>query len=160
MKEISLTQDKVALVDDEDFDKLNQFKWCANKIGNRYYAVRGSQVNKKSKSILMHREIMNTPKYLQVDHKDNDSLNNQKDNLRVCTNQQNNQNKKHSYKNNKCKIKGVCWDRNNKKFIAQIMINGKTKYLGGFNILGDADSAYRMAEEKYFGEFARVLSNV
>ena len=57
-------------------------------------------------------------------------------------------------KNNKLGIKGVHWDRNAKKFRAQIHVNKKQIHLGCFNVLGDADSAYRKAEEKYFGEFA------
>lgn len=68
MKEIKLTQGKVALVDDEDFEYLNQWKWHAMKIKNAYYAKRSVEINGKSKSILMHRIIMNTPDNLQIDH--------------------------------------------------------------------------------------------
>lgn len=91
MKEIPLTQGKVALVDDEDFELLNQLNWYAykNKTGN-YYAVRNYSAEKgKRKIILMHREIMDAPKGIQVDHRNGDGLYNQKENLRLATHQQN-----------------------------------------------------------------------
>ena len=103
----------------------------------------------------MHREIMNTPTHLQIDHINGNTLDNRKENLRICTNQQNGFNKKNPLKNNKLGIKGVCWHKKIKKFMASIKINDKSIHLGYFNVLGDADSAYRIAELKYFGEFAR-----
>lgn len=156
MKEIPLTQGKVAIVDDEDFEKLNQFRWCAMKHRNTFYASRHSAtLNGKRNTIRMHRVIVNADKGVQVDHKNGLGLDNRKENLRLATNQQNQQNKKYPNKNNKLNVKGVCWHRREKKFRAQICINSKIVHLGSFNVLGDADSAYRIAEEKYFGEFAR-----
>ncbi len=82
-------------------------------------------------------------------------LDNQRKNIRLCTNQQNQFNKL-VHKNNKLGIKGVCWRENKKKFQSAIQIAGKTIHLGYFNVLGDADSVHRIAEEKYYKEFARV----
>lgn len=158
MKTILLTQNKIALVDDEDYERLNQFKWYAKREGNTLYAVRGSKRldgKGKQKLIRMHRVIMNASKGNQVDHRFGNGLDNRKENLRMCTNQQNAHNRKQPQKNNKLGIKGVCWDEKLKKFKAGIKFNGKSIHLGYFNVLGDADSAYRIAEEKYFGEFAR-----
>jgi len=62
-------------------------------------------------------------------------------------------------KNNKLGIKGVCWHKGARKFQSQIIYYGEKIYLGCFNVLGDADSAYRISEEKYFGEFARKYEN-
>lgn len=156
-KEIQLTQGKIALVDDEDFEKLNQYKWCATKYGNNFRAERRCLVNGKSKIKRMHREITNAPKHLEVDHKDGNGLNNQKINLRICTHQENGFNQTKPRKNNKLGIKGVCWHKIAEKFQAQIQVNGKGIYLGLFSVLGDADDAYRRAEKKYFGEFARRI---
>lgn len=158
MKQISLTQNKVALVDDEDYERLSQFKWHAWWNGYRWYAKRNNKnhhINRES--TLMHREIMNAPKGVQVDHRNGNGLFNLKENLRFVTNQQNAFNKKSAHKNNKLRIKGVSWNKEKKKFQAQIMLNYKRIHIGYFNVLGDADSAYRIAEEKYFGEFARVV---
>ena len=81
--------------------------------------------------------------------------NRRKENLRLCTHQQNQFNQKNPRKNNKLGIKGVCWHKGVRKFQVTMRINAKNKHLGYYNVLGDADSAYRIAEEKYFGEFAR-----
>ncbi len=155
MKKIQLTQGKVALVDDEDFEKLSVFKWYAHWNGGKWYAVRSS--NGKQKRFYMHREILNITIGIQGDHRSGDGLDNRRENLRFCTNQQNAFNQKNPHKDNKLGIKGVrrCEDR--KKFQARIKIDGKQIHLGCFNVMGDADSAYRIAEEKYFGEFARKV---
>jgi hypothetical protein len=80
MREIFLTQDKIALVDDEDFEYLNQWKWCANKGSNTFYAMR-------SGGIMMHRVLLNLSfgDKRVVDHIDRNGLNNQRKNIRVVT---------------------------------------------------------------------------
>lgn len=155
MKEIKLTQSKVTLVDDEDFKRLNRYKWCAWFDRRNYYAARNVYTGKKHIAVRMHREIINAPKNMQVDHIDGNTLNNCRLNLRLCTNQQNAFNRIHAQKNNKLGIKGVSWHKRNKKFQSRIKVNGKEICLGYYNIIGDADSAYRKAEIKYFGDFAR-----
>lgn len=158
MKQIMLTQDKIAIIDDDDFERLNHYKWHAWWSGYGWYVKRSNKnhhINRES--TLIHREIMNAPKNVQVDHINGDGLDNRKENLRFVTNQQNAFNKKSAHKNNKLGIKGVCWNKERKKFEAQIMLNYKRIHLGRFNVLGDADSAYRKAEEKHFGEFARAI---
>ena len=155
MKEIPLTQGKIALVDDEDFEGLNKFKWCASKSNNIFYAQRGVRNKGKFKSFLMHREIVNISDGELVDHRNGNGLDNQKINLRLATHKQNMQNQDHSHKDNQYGIKGVYWRESRRKFVARIKANGKVKQCGSFNVLGDADSAYRKAEVKYFGEFSR-----
>lgn len=155
MREISLTQGKVALVDDEDYEKLNYFSWSLISSPGKLYARRVIKVNNEQKAILMHREIMNAPKHMQVDHVNNDGLDNRKENLRLATNQQNKFNQKAAHKNNKLGIKGVRWHEKAKKFQARIQVDKKIMHLGLFDILADADQSYRIAENKYFGEFAR-----
>ena len=153
MKEIKLHNGMLAIVDDEDYEYCNQFKWYAVKSRNTFYAGR-APLDGNKKLILMHREILGVHGNLQVDHRNYNSLDNRKENMRVCTPQQNNQNQRCS-KRNKFGAKGVTWCKISKKFRARIATGEKRIHLGCFNVLGDADSAYRIAEEKYFGEFSR-----
>lgn len=152
MKEIKLTRGMVALVDDEDFEYLNQWKWRAIPNNKTFYSQRDVQVNNHRFSIKMHRLIMNTPDSMEVDHIDHNGLNNQKSNLRNCTRNENMRNK---ITWGKSKYKGVCHLRNN-KFLAHIRLSGKLNHLGTFLNEEDAARAYDRAALKYYGEFAHI----
>ena len=142
MKEIELTQGKVALVDDCDYEWLNKFKWCTVKKGGTYYAVRNVPKN-NSRLIYMHREILgDMPDGMDIDYIDGDGLNNQKANLRVVTRRQNSQNR-HIEKSSR--YPGVTWHKAGRKWQAQVCIDGKMKYLGLYQTEDDAFEAYRMA---------------
>lgn len=91
----------------------------------------------------------------EVDHIDLNRSNNKWDNLREATRSQNFGNR-HKYLNNKSKNKGVCWDKNANKWLAQIQINKKKIKLGRFSNIKDAKSAYEQAAAKYFKKFART----
>lgn len=158
MKEIKLTRGQVALVDDEDFDWLNQWKWyvCYRKGTNRFYARRSAWVDGKIIRIKMHRLILGlTDPKVQCDHKDGNGLNNQRENLRASTNQQNMQNIR---KKGGCssKYKGVSWYKRCQKFEAKIGMGGKKKSLGYFTDEVEAAKAYDTAAIKQFGEFAKL----
>lgn len=155
MKEIKLTQGKCAIVDDEDYEILNAFRWYAWCYAGLWYAKRNFWVNGKCKTVYMHRKILNAQQGIEIDHRNGNGLDNRKENLRLCTHRQNMCNKKQPRKGNKLGIKGVYWNKECKKFRAKIQSNGKTIHLGLFNVLDDADIAYRRAELKYFGEFTR-----
>jgi hypothetical protein len=157
MKEIQLTQGKVALVDDEDYEYLNQWKWYANKLGNKFYAVRNLRINKKYVgSILMHRLVANNNSKMHTDHCNGDSLDNRKENLRICNASENLMNQK-KHLNNKSGYKGVGKYNNNKsKFRSQISCNGKFIHLGYYKTKEDAAKAYNAAAIKYHGEFANL----
>jgi len=159
MKKIKLTQGKFTLVDDCDYEYLNQWKWYAHRCGNIFYAVRGSRKDecKKPKLIRMHRVIVQRMgmEFQEVDHIDMNGLNNQRFNLRVATHQENafNQNK---YKNNTSGHKGVDWYKPYQKWRTRIMVNGKNIHLGYFDDIDDAARAYNKAAMQHFGEFARL----
>ena len=156
MKEIQLTQGKVALVDDDMYDYLNQWKWYANNLNGKFYAVRNLRINKKYvKSILMHRFIMSTNKGLVVDHLNGDTLDNRKCNLRNCTHGENLKNQKISIKNTSG-YKGVSWNKNHKSYEAKINNNNITIQIGNFKNIIDAARAYNEAAVKYHGEFANL----
>lgn len=91
----------------------------------------------------------------QIDHIDKNPQNDSWQNLREATNQQNNANTGRQ-KNNTTGYKGVTWDKRNKKWRAQIMVNGRGIALGRFMCPAAAHMAYQIAANKYFGEFSRA----
>jgi hypothetical protein len=156
-KEIILTQGKVAIVDDDMYDYLNQWKWFANLQGKKFYA-RTNIPNKKGKrgSMLMHRLILNMlNSKLQVDHLNHYTLDNRKCNIRICTQSDNLKNRIIN-KNNSTGYKGVVYNKSNKKFIAKIGVNKNIIYIGCFIDPKDAAKAYNAAALKYHGEFANL----
>ena len=146
MKEIKLTQGKVTLVDDNDFEELNKHKWFARKDYNTFYVLRQSSTKGgiKRRTLLMHRIIMNCPEKLQIDHIDGDGLNNQKANLRVVTTRQNKQN---IHIKTASKYPGVSWHKTGKTWQANIRIGNRKRYLGMFEKEEDAYAAYLVAEK-------------
>ena len=156
LKRIPLTQGKYALVDDEDYGWLIQWKWHIHTSKNTpytYYAVRYNPKNPKQQ-ISMHRLIMNVTKEQRVDHKNRNGWDNRRSNLRFCTPTENNGNRianKHS-----SKYKGVGWYSRNKRWRARITFNKKQYFLGHFENENEAARAYNKGAVKYFGEFARL----
>lgn len=123
MKKILLTQGKYAIVDDEDYDRLNQHTWYASKKRSTWYSMRDIWNSKEKKKIRisMHREIMNVPVFdgnNYIDHKNHNGLDNRKENLRICTNSDNMLNMK--------KGNGSIWyDRTRDKWAGQLCIRYK-----------------------------------
>jgi len=157
MKEIKLTQGLKTQVDDEDFDRLNQFNWCAVKSGNTFYAMRRSLViDGKRESTLMHYEILGKSLGYVSDHIDGDGLNNRRNNLRLVTKRQNNQNRKNQIRGKTSKYPGVDWYKQKGKWRARIYIDGRTEHLGFFVSELDAFNVYHEAViangEKIVGE--------
>ena len=142
------------MVDDRDFDCLSKRVWrIAKGSSGIRYAVSSCQINNKPRKLWMHKLIMRPPDGMLIDHIDSDGLNNQRYNLRVCTNAQNVQNQR-IVRGGASRFKGVCWDKVNKKWHAKLGMNGRTFFLGRFQVEEDAAAAYDDAAEKYFGEFA------
>ncbi len=153
-KLLPLSQNKFAIIDAEDYDRLSNYKWCLSKAPHTNYALtRLKRKGSKRKALLMHRFILNAPSHLVVDHINHNGLDNRKQNLRLCTHVQNTQNRRPN-RNSFSKYKGVHWLKHRKKFIARIKINGKTTYIGIFKDEIDAAKAYDKKARKLFGEFA------
>jgi hypothetical protein len=155
MKTIPLTKGKFTIVDDDDYEYLNQWKWCVDTWG---YAVRSLSARyphkgKSKGSVSMHRVILDANIGQQVDHADLDKLNNQKYNLRFCTSRENKINRR-LFKNNTTGHKGVY--RRYGKFFAAICIDYKLRHLGTFETAADAANKYKEEAEKYHGDFIRL----
>lgn len=135
MKEIPLTKGYVTIVDDEDYDKLIQYKWFSQVCKKTVYARRSISKHKKS---AMHRDIFNHPKGFQIDHIDGNGLNNTRANLRVVTSRGNAQNKHIK----KWHLLGVVFDHHAKRWQSKICINGKSKHLGCFSTEQEASDKY------------------
>lgn len=156
MKEIQLTQGKVALVDDEDFKRVSQFKWQYLKVHGMEYAKRGKYELGKQSTQYMHVFILGEIPGMEIDHiKPSNSLNNQKSNLRHCTHSENMMNRRLN-KNGSSQYKGVSWHIINKKWRAQIQLNKKCIYIGYFTDETEAALAYNKKAVELFGEFARL----
>ena len=153
MKHIKLTQGKVAIVDDVDFERLNAFKWYALKDYNTFYAMRGSRINGRYARRRMHRDILNTPVGLETDHINRNGLDNRRENLRICNGAENRRNTI-KRKDNTSGFKGVAWDRANSKWQARIKVNSRQLFLGRFTTKELACKAYVDACNYYHGEFA------
>lgn len=152
MKEIPLTQGKVALVDDCDFERLSRFRWyAACNHGYGWYAVRCV----KRKHVYMHCEILNVQRGIRVDHKDGNGLHNWRNNLRPATSAQNMSNRGKQI-DNTSGYKGVTWSKDRSVWIAKIGVNGKSKYLGWFDDTESAARAYNDAALMYHREFAKL----
>jgi hypothetical protein len=144
---IPLTKGKYALVDFEDFQRVNQYDWFLNSKGYAYRLV-----NKKAE--LMHRFIMDVsdPK-IMIDHKYHNILDNRKAFLRTCNKSQNGMNRK-ANKISSSSFKGVYFHKLSNKWNAQIMLNGKNQSLGLFLKEEEAAKAYDAKATEIFGEFA------
>ena len=158
MKKIPLTRGKFALVDDEDFKSLSCFNWYFDKKEARRNIGHG----RNRTGVGMSRVIMGLGKYdpREVDHKDLNTLNNCRSNLRICTIRENSRNKgkykSHALKKCSSKYKGVTWNAWHKKWAVQICKNYENKHIGYFENEQEAARIYDKKAKELFGEFARV----
>lgn len=145
MKEITLTNGKIALVDDEDYEEISKYVWGFCKSGKTNgYASRWkwNPITKKTETTSMHRQIFNNPKGIIIDHINNNGLDNRRRNLRFANHSDNMKNKKPF---NGRKYKGIHFSKQYNKWTAQIRLNGKTKNLGIFETDIEAAKAYDKA---------------
>lgn len=157
LRRVNGTVRAYALVDDEDFEFINKWKWHVGKYG---YATRKiPRISPETvTNIMMHRVIVNPPNGMVTDHKNMKRLDNRRANLRVCTLTQNIWNKTINATNTSG-AKGVSWYLTHGKvgrWRASIRANGKVFFLGYFKLKSQAIAARKAATQKYHGEFART----
>jgi HNH endonuclease len=161
MQYIPLTKGKFAIVDDEDYERIDQWKWHASRGDRRCDAVRKLAHDNRIHTRRMHHEVLKLPlaegqKWV-VDHINRNPLDNRKANLRVCTAQQNTFNSGPSNKKGKTSYyKGVSFYRCHKLWTARVHFKGRTYYLGYFKTEYEAMVAYNLAVVKKVGEYAYV----
>ena len=153
-KEIHLSSGKVALVDDADYDWLNQWKW-SYVSGSAARAT--SRKDGPQRLILMYRLIMQAPDGMEVDHKNMDRLDCRRENLRLATHTQNMRNR-NAHSHNRSGFKGVSPTGNRYRnfFKAEIKVAKRKIYLGCFETAEEAARAYDEKAKELFGEFART----
>lgn len=161
LKRIPLTQGQVALVDDEDFERFGNLKWHAswNPKNFSFYVARNSS-SPNRKLIWLSREIVGvTDQHVKVDHKNHNTLDNRRQNLRTCTHSQNLSNRNGLDSRNTSGVRGVSLVKKSGKWIAVIGVKGEKIALGTFIDIKEAALVYAAANQKYFGEFGGIQSN-
>lgn len=152
MKEIKLTQGKIALVDDEDFKLFGHLKWRALK-GRTGIWYAGREANGTTE--YLHRVIMGSPPGILIDHENKDGLNCQKYNLRKSTKSQNGANRR-SARTSTSRYLGVSWCKVSKKWTTQMTVKKKPIRVGRYHSETEAAKAYNIAAVKHHGKFARL----
>jgi hypothetical protein len=133
-------------IDIDDLDKVKKYKW---HICNGYVVT-----NVEKDYFRLHQMILGFPKS-GIDHIDRNPLNNRRNNLRLCNQQQNTANTG-LFKHNSTGYKGVSWDKSRSKYMAKIKLNGRTVNLGRYACAEDAAIAYNNKAKEAFGKFARL----
>lgn len=151
---IPLSKGQFAIVDEADFEWLNQWSWY---LGTKGYAGRDQGRNKSEKRryIRMHTLITCPPPGMVTDHLNGNKLDNRRSNLRICTQAKNTRNSK-PHSDSKSGFRGVSWHGLTDKWQARVSINGKEKYLGLYDTREEAALAYNQAAKIHYGEFARL----
>ncbi len=156
-RRIYLGEERFAIVEPTDYYWLNNFHWCINVSRRNIYAVRLVLTdNWQLKKVRMHREIMNAPDGLLVDHQNGKTLDNRRSNLRLATHSQNMCNKPKTSTKSTSRFRGVYLDKRKGRWVAKIQINRKCIWLGHFDNEIDAARVYDTAAKKHHGEFARL----
>jgi len=154
-RRIKLTRGKYAIVDVEDFERLNQYKWHCTHYGYAQRAVYDKTgKGRKQTGIYMHKLICPATKGMIVDHINRNCRDNRKANLRVATQKQNVWNRKFLRRGGKTHYNGIRWDKNRKKWQVRLTINGRRESFGYYADETEAAKAYDRVAKKYRGEYA------
>lgn len=149
MRKLKLSQNRYALVDDEDYGRLSILKWQYHSAG---YAVRGTNGQK----MYLHRFLLQAPQGKDVDHINGNRLDNRKENLRICTRSQNQHNRNKTTNKTSSRFKGVNWVSKFKKWTAGVGLDNVHYRLGYFDSEIEAAKAYDVKAFALHGEFARL----
>jgi len=147
------------IIDDEDYSTFTSYKWHVSSYDGRHY------LRYKSEKIWFHRLIMGvTDSKIMVDHRDMNTLNNSKTNLRICSRGADNSINRPKQRNNTSGYKGVFkrtdgYYKNNPIYRTAIRYQQLLIHLGQYETLELAASVYNFAAKELFGEFA-LLNNV
>jgi len=157
LKLIELTNGMFTKVSDCDYDYLNKFRWGYMKVRNKGYYARKVTRDGNGDQLFMHKIVaklmgIQSP---QVDHWNEDKLDNQRENIREATNAKNKANESKRI-NNTSGFKGVCWAKWANKWVSYIKVNYKRIHLGYYENKIDAARAYNKAAIVYFGEYANL----
>jgi hypothetical protein len=144
-RHVPLTKGLFAIVDEGDFDRVSRLKWRAAGALSRQYAGSGSR------TIWMHRFIIDAPATHLVDHINGLTLDNRRSNLRICTHAENSRNRK-CRSHSELPFRGVV--RRQARFYANIWAENRRLFLGSFQTAEEAAHAYDAAAKKFYGEFA------
>ena len=155
-KEIEVTGGYVAIVDDEDYEKISKYPWF--KLVSSSSTVY-ARTNVRGKTVLMHRMILDAPPDKVVGHGNFDGLDNRRSNLELCTNAVNAARaRKHLHRKKRrgatSQYLGVSWDTRHKKWVAQVQVRGHKRALGYFAVEEDAARAYDKAVTEAYGDGA------
>lgn len=157
MSKIELTQGLYSVIDKEDLKRISNHSWCIQKNGKQGKIYAASRINKKL--ILLHRFILNiTDRKVAVDHINGNTLDNRKENLRICSWSENLRNS-NKHKDSKSLYKGIFYNKLNKNWRSRIFKDGKSYEIGSFKTDIEAAQAYDSKAIELFGKFAKLNFN-
>jgi hypothetical protein len=152
MKEVELSQGKMALVDDEDYDNVIKHVWSVSRARNTWYAVTTIYYGDLKTSISLHRFILAPPDDAIVDHRDRNGLNCQRRNMRLATLSQSMMNRYVPQSEHGTGFRGI--EKNKNKWTARIRADNERTNLGTYDTPEEAARAYDRAAMELHGEFA------